>query len=76
MHDGYSIHGLPLPIAGLMTSKSVETVGKEYMELTRITGELGSLLHAPFMTLSFMGLLVTFSDIIGSQLILLWEKSL
>ena len=67
VHDGYSIHGLPLPIGGLMTSKSVETVGKEYMELTRISGELGSLLHAPFMTLSFMGLLVIPSLKIGDR---------
>ena len=56
-----------MPIAGLMTSTSVETVGKEYLKLSRIIGELGSSLHAPLMTLSFMALLVIPSLKIGDR---------
>ncbi|MEN8226955.1 MAG: adenine deaminase [Bacteroidota bacterium] len=67
VHDGRSIHGLSLPIAGLMTSQPVEVVGKEYMKLTRMIGGLGSSLHAPFMTLSFMALLVIPSLKIGDR---------
>jgi adenine deaminase len=58
VHDGERIHGLPLPIAGIMTPIPVEEVGKQYQEMNRIAAQLGSTLHAPFMTLSFMALLV------------------
>ncbi len=58
----YSIDGisdcLPLEVAGLMTSKSGEEVAEKYAELNKKAQELGSKLHAPFMTLSFMSLLV------------------
>ncbi|MBK9735796.1 MAG: adenine deaminase [Saprospiraceae bacterium] len=49
---------LPLPIAGLMSDKSCEEVGKTYQELTNFVKVNGCSLHAPFMTLSFMALLV------------------
>ncbi|MFO7934012.1 MAG: adenine deaminase [Bacteroidales bacterium] len=67
VHDGEEISGLPLPIAGLMTTISVEEAGKRYKELSRIAAGLGTSLHAPFMTLSFMALLVIPSLKIGDR---------
>jgi adenine deaminase len=49
---------LPLPVAGIMTDLSYKEVSKRYIELDRFAKELGSQLKAPFMTLSFMALLV------------------
>ena len=49
---------LPLPIAGIISDKDAETVGKQYAELDAMAKQLGSLLKAPYMTLSFMALLV------------------
>ncbi len=49
---------LPLPIAGLMSSESAEWVGERYNELNIRAIDMGSTLKAPFMTLSFMALLV------------------
>ncbi len=49
---------LPLEIGGLMTSKSGIEVAKKYQLLNKKAQQLGSKLHAPFMTLSFMSLLV------------------
>lgn len=49
---------LPLPVAGLMSVMSVEETGMRYRELTERVRSLGSQLQAPFMTLSFMALLV------------------
>ena len=49
---------LPLPVAGIMSDKDGETVGERYAELDRMAKEMGSQLKAPFMTLSFMALLV------------------
>ena len=49
---------LPLPVAGIMSDLSYKEVSKRYIELDRFAKELGSQLRAPFMTLSFMALLV------------------
>lgn len=49
---------LPLPVAGLMTDGFAEDAAAGYAELTRAAQGLGSGLHAPFMTLSFLALLV------------------
>ena len=49
---------VPLPVAGIMSDKDGETIGKAYAELDAIAKQLGSQLHAPYMTLSFMALLV------------------
>jgi adenine deaminase len=52
------VESLPLPIAGLMSDRSGTEVASRYAELDRRAKELGSTLAAPFMTLSFMALLV------------------
>jgi adenine deaminase len=49
---------LPLPVAGLMSDGYAEEVAEGYAELTKEAKEFGSKLHAPFMTLSFLALLV------------------
>jgi adenine deaminase len=49
---------LPLPVAGLMSLSEAEEVGSLYSDLDRSVKEMGSQLRAPFMTLSFMALLV------------------
>lgn len=49
---------LPLPIAGLMSDRDGRQVARRYTELDRMAKRLGSKLDAPFMTLSFMALLV------------------
>ena len=49
---------LPLPVAGIMSDKDGWTAGKLYQEIDQMAKELGSNLKAPFMTLSFMALLV------------------
>lgn len=50
---------LPLPIGGLMSVESAEDVGHIYEKIDHfVKADLGSTLSAPFMTLSFMALLV------------------
>ena len=49
---------LALPVAGIMSDLSYIEVSKKYIGLDRFAKELGSQLKAPFMTLSFMALLV------------------
>lgn len=51
-------HVLPLPIAGLMSDKSCEEVGTAYAVIDKKVKQLGSNLRAPYMSLSFMALLV------------------
>lgn len=56
--DGHETLELPLPIAGLMTNKDAAAIGYQYEQLTHWSKQKGCTLHAPFMTLSFMALLV------------------
>lgn len=49
---------LPLPVAGIMTDADAYTVADAYAAMDREAKELGSTLSAPYMTLSFMALLV------------------
>lgn len=49
---------LPLPIAGIMSDAGGEEVGRAYQRLSHTAQDMGSELHAPFMLLSFMALLV------------------
>jgi adenine deaminase len=50
---------LPLPLAGLMSDKEAWQVAEAYTELDDFSKNiLGSTLQAPFMSLSFMALLV------------------
>ncbi len=49
---------MPLPVAGLMSEDDGWKVAEEYARLSKRAKDLGSNLTAPFMTLSFMALLV------------------
>lgn len=49
---------MPLPVAGLMSTNDAYEVADAYKFVDRKAKELGTTLHAPFMTLSFMALLV------------------
>lgn len=49
---------VPLPVAGIMSDKSAIEIGKAYAELDVMAKKQGSKLRAPYMTLSFMALLV------------------
>ncbi|QDT72912.1 adenine deaminase [Lacipirellula limnantheis] len=49
---------LPLPVAGLMATGTCAEVGHAYQELDSAVKRWGSTLRAPYMTLSFMALLV------------------
>ncbi|MEQ6123103.1 adenine deaminase [Pseudotenacibaculum sp. MALMAid0570] len=49
---------VPLPVAGIMSDQPAEIIGKQYAELDQMAKEMGSKLRAPYMTLSFMALLV------------------
>lgn len=56
--DGVQELVLPLPVAGLMSTGDGYEVARLYEELDREAKALGSQLTAPYMTLSFMALLV------------------
>jgi adenine deaminase len=47
---------LSLPVAGLMSERSLEEVRHDYDALTRQAQALGSAMHDPFMAMSFMAL--------------------
>lgn len=49
---------LPLPIAGIMSADDGYEVARAYSQLDQMAKDFGSSLQAPFMTLSFMALLV------------------
>lgn len=58
-----AVHGiekkiLALPVAGIMSDKNAWETAKLYQEIDAMAKQLGSTLKAPFMTLSFMALLV------------------
>lgn len=56
--NGNETKVLPLPVAGIMSDKDCWETGKLYQEIDSMAKDLGSKLKAPFMTLSFMALLV------------------
>jgi adenine deaminase len=56
--SGGKVDVLPLPVAGIMTNLDGYKVAEQYSMLDSLAKQLGSALHAPFMTLSFMALLV------------------
>ena len=55
--DG-TINSMPLPVAGIMSDRPVSDVAGDYEKLSEMVKSLGCSLSAPFMTLSFMALLV------------------
>ncbi|MCJ8167273.1 adenine deaminase [Pontibacter sp. E15-1] len=49
---------LPLPVAGIMSAEDGYAVADKYAAIDRMSKQMGSTLASPFMTLSFMALLV------------------
>lgn len=49
---------LPLPVAGIMSAGDGYQIAESYTSIDKMTKEMGSTLLSPFMTLSFMALLV------------------
>jgi len=49
---------IPLPIAGLMSDRDGYQIAEEYIQIDQAVKNAGSALGSPFMTLSFMALLV------------------
>ena len=49
---------VPLPVAGIMSDKPAQEIGAAYATLDAMAKKMGSTLRAPYMTLSFMALLV------------------
>jgi adenine deaminase len=49
---------LPLPVGGTMSDAEGHVIAQCYEEIDAMAKELGSTLHAPFMTVAFMSLLV------------------
>lgn len=56
--DGAFHEVLPLPVAGIMTDAEGKEVALTYEKINQAVHDRGSKLRAPFMTLSFMALLV------------------
>jgi adenine deaminase len=56
--NGNSKMILPLPVAGIMSDKPVKEVADIYTKLSDMVKQLGCSMDAPFMSLSFMALLV------------------
>jgi adenine deaminase len=52
------INSLQLNIAGIMSTRPCREIAREYKDLSSIVKQLGCTMAAPFMTLSFMALLV------------------
>ncbi|HKC68047.1 MAG TPA: adenine deaminase [Bacteroidia bacterium] len=49
---------LPLPVAGIMSTEEIGVVAKKYITIDKAAKQLGTTLQAPYMTLSFLALLV------------------
>ncbi len=56
--NGSDKKSLALPVAGIMSDQNGWEAGRLYQEIDAMAKDLGSTLKAPFMTLSFMALLV------------------
>jgi len=49
---------LPLPVAGIMSTEEISIVAEKYTAVDKAAKQLGTTLQAPYMTLSFLALLV------------------
>ena len=67
VYSGKTIESLQLNIGGIMTTRSVDEIAHDYDKLNQLVNSLGCKMKAPFMTLSFMALLVIPDLKIGDQ---------
>lgn len=74
VQNGEKISILPLPVGGIMSDQPVDQVTDQYLKLNRELKQMGCILKAPFMTLSFMSLIVIPSIKIGEKGIFDYDK--
>ena len=74
VNNGDQLYTLPLPIGGIISNKSGWEVADQYMKLNEVLAEMGTDLKSPFMTLSFMALIVIPSLKIGEEGIFDFDK--
>jgi len=65
--DAHITEQIPLPIAGLMSDGDAWEVAEQFKKLTKLASDDGCTMRSPFMTLSFMALLVIPSLKIGDK---------
>ena len=53
-----TLKSIQLNIAGIMTTRSCDDIARDYENLNRLAESMGCTMKSPFMTLSFMALLV------------------
>ena len=58
---------IPLPVAGLMSDGDGYSIANDYIEIDKLAKEMGCKLLSPFMSLSFMALLVIRSIKLSDQ---------
>ena len=58
LSDGKTLHGMPLELAGIMTTGDPVLAANRYLELNNKARKLCMKMSNPFMTLAFMSLLV------------------
>jgi len=56
--DADMLEVLELPIAGIIANDTAEVVAEKYRSLLNIAKRSGSTMHAPYMTMAFMSLIV------------------
>lgn len=56
--DGNTSMSIPLPVAGIMSTEDGYEVSRQYKAIDAMVKGMGSTLQSPYMTLSFMALLV------------------
>ena len=74
VNEESKLHSLSLPIGGIISDKSGREVADRYMKLNEILSKMGTPLKSPFMTLSFMSLIVIPTLKIGEKGIFDFEK--
>ena len=74
VNEESKLHSLSLPIGGIISDKSGREVADRYMKLNEILSKMGTPLKSPFMTLSFMALIVIPTLKIGEKGIFDFEK--
>lgn len=74
VNEGKELHTLPLPIGGIMSDKGGQEVANQYMKLNELLSGMGTTLKSPFMTLSFMALIVIPTLKIGEEGVFDFDK--
>lgn len=74
VHDGDETYILPLPVGGIISDQTGIRVANKYDKLNELISQMGCRLSAPFMTLSFMSLVVIPEIKIGEKGLFSYSK--